>query len=42
MRHVAASVPGRALIAVEHWGVFDSGVTRQQLGIVPSMAAVGA
>ncbi len=29
-------------IAVEHWGVFDSGVMMQQLAIVPSMAAVGA
>jgi steroid delta-isomerase-like uncharacterized protein len=29
-------------IAVEHWGVFDSGVMVQQLAIVPSMAAVGA
>jgi steroid delta-isomerase-like uncharacterized protein len=29
-------------LAVEHWGVFDSGLMMQQLGIVPSMAAVGA
>jgi steroid delta-isomerase-like uncharacterized protein len=29
-------------VCVEHWGVFDSGAMMQQLGIVPSMAAVGA
>ena len=29
-------------VAVEHWGVFDSGVMMQQLAIVPSMAAMGA
>ena len=29
-------------LAVEHWGVFDSGLFVRQPGIVPSMEAVGA
>ena len=29
-------------VGVEHWGIFDSGLFVQQLGIVPSMETVGA